>query len=466
MNNDIIEVLLRIKENIKIIEGGDEDESLLDKVRSDFIEMLELMKLFLISERDSYYGYCLMNMQFNADFSSNAIAGIKLNTFPPLFVANPLLLCKLRLKEILYIICHEIDHIVLNHPAEMVKLNKIQEPNIYQKFNLAADASVNDRINYEITKENRNFLLCPKGAITSVVLSKMYELSYIREMENYIYYFELIRSKKDNDLPENGSQLLIDELNDNENETDKEDLKNDNKIITAKNCNGNLQDHNWEAGEDEEDVNAVVKEFVNSAVEMMNEEIRGLMPGSFMSQVELLNKPPVISWQKILKKYVGTITAHKRKTRRRLNRRQPERFDLSGSMDDKVLKIVVVIDTSASVEDEMIENIFNEIFSILAKRKHDITVIECDAEVQRVYKAKTPRDIKLKIKGRGGTLFSPAIKYINKDKYYRDALMIYFTDGYGEASIPKPRTYRNIWIVLDNIRHLSLEEPYGVVLSM
>ena len=86
MNNDIIEVLLRIKENIKIIEGGDEDESLLDKVRSDFIEMLELMKLFLISERDSYYGYCLMNMQFNADFSSNAIAGIKLNTFPPLFV--------------------------------------------------------------------------------------------------------------------------------------------------------------------------------------------------------------------------------------------------------------------------------------------------------------------------------------------------------------------------------------------
>ena len=466
MNNDIIEVLLRIKENIKIIEGGDEDESLLDKVRSDFIEMLELIKLFLISERDSYYGYCLMNMQFNADFSSNAIAGIKLNTFPPLFVANPLLLCKLRLKEILYIICHEIDHIVLNHPAEMVKLNKIQEPNIYQKFNLAADASVNDRINYEITKENRNFLLCPKGAITSVVLSKMYELSYIREMENYIYYFELIRSKKDNDLSENGSQLLIDELNDNENETDKEDLKNDNKIITAKNCNGNLQDHNWEAGEDEEDVNAVVKEFVNSAVEMMNEEIRGLMPGSFMSQVELLNKPPVISWQKILKKYVGTITAHKRKTRRRLNRRQPERFDLSGSMDDKVLKIVVVIDTSASVEDEMIENIFNEIFSILAKRKHDITVIECDAEVQRVYKAKTPRDIKLKIKGRGGTLFSPAIKYINKDKYYRDALMIYFTDGYGEASIPKPRTYRNIWVVLDNIRHLSLEEPYGVVLSM
>ena len=99
---------------------------------------------------------------------------------------------------------------------------------------------------------------------------------------------------------------------------------------------------------------------------MMNEESRGMMPGSFMSQVELLNKPPVLSWQAILKKYIGTLATNKRKTRMRLNRRQPERFDLSGREDDKVLKIAVAIDTSASVEDEMIAQIFNEIFAILA----------------------------------------------------------------------------------------------------
>ena len=47
---------------------------------------------------------------------------------------------------------------------------------------------------------------------------------------------------------------------------------------------------------------------------MMNEESRGLMPARFMSQIEKINEPPVLSWQKILKKYVGTITANKRKT--------------------------------------------------------------------------------------------------------------------------------------------------------
>ena len=149
-----------------------------------------------------------------------------------------------------------------------------------------------------------------------------------------------------------------------------------------------------------------------------------------------------------------------------MNRRQRDRFDLSGSMDDKVLKIVVCIDTSGSVDDEMIAHIFNEIFEILAKRKHDITIVECDAEVQRVYKAKTPKDIKLKVAGRGGTWFSPAIEYVNDHKEFRDALMIYFTDGYGEREIPRPRTYRNMWVVIGDERNLSLKEPYGVVLSL
>ena len=98
-------------------------------------------------------------------------------------------------------------------------------------------------------------------------------------------------------------------------------------------------------------------------------------------QVQIINTPPAFSWQAILKKYIGTISANKKSTRTRLNRRQPERFDLSGSVDDKVLKIVVAIDTSGSMSDQMISQIFNEIFAILAKRKHDISVIECDATV-------------------------------------------------------------------------------------
>ena len=133
-NNDITALLYRIKDNIRAIEGGDTREPLLDEVRSDFLDLIELIKLFLISERDSYYGYFLMNLPFRANFFSNSIAGIKLNEFPPVFESNPLLLCKFKLKEIIYIVCHEIDHVVLNHPAEMVKANPEGNPDTFYQL--------------------------------------------------------------------------------------------------------------------------------------------------------------------------------------------------------------------------------------------------------------------------------------------------------------------------------------------
>lgn len=475
MTTDITQLLYRIKENIRTIEAEGATDPLLDEVRSDFLEFMELAKLFLISERDSYYGYFLMNMQFSVNFTVNSIAGIKLNTFPPVFESNPLLLCKFTLKEILYVICHEIDHIVLNHPAEMVKANPTQDEQTFYEFNLAADASVNDRIDHEVKREKRTFLARPDGVITSKVLADMYGIKFLAPMENYAYYFKQIHGKAEKDgleIPANGAGSAMDNQNqkdgvgsDKRTNESGEDNGDGNTVITAANC-GEIADHNWEAGSDPEDAQAVVRELVNSAVDMMNEESRGLMPAHFMSQVKLINKPPVLSWQAILKKYIGTISANKRKTRMRLNRRQPERFDLSGRVDDKVLKIAVAIDTSGSVDDRMISQIFNEIFAILAKRKHEITVIECDAQVQRVYRAKNAGEIQKKVAGRGGTMFTPVIEYINKDKYFRDALLIYFTDGFGESKIPKPMTYRNLWVVFEDERHLSVKEPYGVVLKL
>ena len=81
------------------------------------------------------------------------------------------------------------------------------------------------------------------------------------------------------------------------------------------------------------------------------------------------------------------------------------------------------------------------------------------------HKIEKPADVKLKVAGRGGTWFSPVIEYVNNDKYFRDALLIYFTDGYGEEKIPKPKTYRNIWVLTES-DYLSVENPYGLVLKM
>ena len=459
MNNDIVSLLYQIKENIKSLNEDNHREQL-NKIKIDYLELMELIKLFLISERNTYYGYFLMNMRFDIDFEADMIAGVKLNTFPPVLKSNPLNLCRFKLKEILYIICHEIDHIVLNHPKEMANMNPSNNPEVHYKLNLATDAAVNDRLNEEIKHKNK-YLSKPDGVVDSQALAKMFKLKNVRELENFVYYYYLIR---DLDLGENKNQCdyIIDGLGDAYMPMDYDSEASDYKISSNE---SSMIDHDWDDGDSTLDIGDLVKEFINSTASMIGEKSRGLMPSSFLEQIEKINQPPKLSWKQILKKYVGTVTAGKRKTRTRLNRRQPERFDISGRVDEKVIKIVVAIDTSGSMSNEQIADIFNEIFGILATRKHEITVIECDAVVQRVYKVKNKDDVKMKVMGRGGTSFTPVIEYINNHKYFRDALLIYFTDGYGDNEIPKPLTYRNIWVLTES-DNLSVENPYGIVLKM
>lgn len=432
--------------------------------------MLELIKLFMISERDSYYGYFMMNLSYHADFCSNCIAGIRLNTYPPIMDSNPLLLCKHSLKEIIFIICHEIEHIILGHPAEMVKANPAGNPEIFERFNIATDASVNDRLRYEIENENRTFMTVPDGCILSETLMKMFRLKRVRPLENYQYYYNLIKNKDSSDDESDISGSGHSQESENGNNTEQLDStgtyddENGDQIITSQNC-GKPDDHNWQAGDDADEIVSVIREFINESTEMMDEETRGLMPAYFLEQVKKINEPPKISWQRVLKKYIGTISAGKRKTRTKLNRRQPNRYDLSGEINDKMLKIVVAIDTSGSVSNREIAQIFNEIFAILAKRRYCITVIECDSEIQRIYLIHNPADVKLDVAGRGGTAFTPVIEHINSDRYYRDSLLIYFTDGYGEDRIPRPMTYRNLWVITGRSEELSLKNPYGAVIS-
>jgi predicted metal-dependent peptidase len=329
----------------------------------------------------------------------------------------------------------------------MVNTNPERIPELYEKFNLAADASVNDRLD----EEKNPFIRRPEGAITSSYLGERFDIENIRHLENYLYYYNLIKDKQieNEDYQPNA---MLSNIGGHPNESPSEDSN-----YTVSDQTMEITDHIWNEGNDAFDMEDIVKEFVNQVYSTMNSEVRGLMPASFLEQIEILNKDKVLSWKQILKKYVGTVVAGKRKTRTRLNRRQPERFDISGKVDEKVIKIVVAIDTSASVTNGEIANIFNEIFAILATRKHEITVIECDAEVQKVYKAKKRSDIQAKVEGRGGTSYTPVIEYINNDRYFRDALLIYFTDGGGDDSIPKPLTYRNIWVLTGNFE-LSLKK--------
>ncbi len=455
MEKDILYYMTLMYDNILLVEADKTNKDALNIIEDSFRHIFEDIKLFLISKKDRYYGYFLININLEINFKKDIIAGVSIDSNPFIIIVNPLLLGKYKLREIIYIICHEIEHLVFNHPTEMVRMNPKKNSDIHKKLNIAMDAAVNDMLNEYI---NNEIMLIPKDIITSRTISELTKKN-VAYCQDYAYYYELIGNIEIN----NQKELLISEMFENNMKRNQSE-HNNSDIITANDSNGN-KDHIWTNSDDYHEVSGEIKEFVKEVYDGIPEFSRGLLPAYQIDAINKILAPAKIKWQNVLKKYIGLIPIPYKKTKTRLNRRQPERFDISGRINDRTIRVVVAIDTSGSMSNKMLEYIFTEIFDILKHIKFELTVIECDADIGRVYKAKKISDINMEVTGRGGTSFTPVIEYINKNNY-RDALLIYFTDGFGDDEIPKPKTYRNIWVVFNDINNLSVKNPHGIVIPL
>ena len=158
---------------------------------------------------------------------------------------------------------------------------------------------------------------------------------------------------------------------------------------------------------------------------------------------------------------MGTVESNKKKTITRRNRRQPNRLDLRGELRGHKAQIAVALDISGSISDEEFKQAIKEVLNIVKNYNQEITIIECDNEIKRVYKVKSPKDIKERLKIRGGTKFSPVFNYANNKKIN---LLVYFTDEKGEERLEViPRGYKILWVISGRGDKLSLNKPYGAI---
>ncbi len=188
---------------------------------------------------------------------------------------------------------------------------------------------------------------------------------------------------------------------------------------------------------------------------------RGLI--SWGAIKKLMSPTPTFpKWVKILTHFSIGRTCEVKKTKTRLNRLQPQRFDLSGEIKERRPEIVCAIDTSGSRYAERIQKALGQVLALKVKFNYSITLIECDAKIQKITEIKKKGDIPDEYHGRGGTSYCPVIEYINSHPRYRNALLIYFTDGYGDGEIPKPKVRQTVWVLTAG-DYLSLKKPYGDV---
>jgi len=164
-----------------------------------------------------------------------------------------------------------------------------------------------------------------------------------------------------------------------------------------------------------------------------------------------------LQWKKILSRYQGSMR-EKIRTRFYPNRRMPHLLGIvqGGKRVFRKPRIMIAIDTSGSVTSKELKIISRE--CTFFKQTAEVLIVECDSEVQRVYKFKKAIT---KVKGRGGTSFIPPLEtaFLRKHK---TELAIYFTDGCGPAP-EKPPIVPVIWCLV--AKDLKPPVEYGKVVK-
>ena len=417
--------------------------------------VLELILFKLVSTGDSFYGQFLIRLNRKVKLSLGAPAAVSYQGLYYDLIINPILLFQHTPEEISAIMIHEIYHVCNNHITRGKMLFKKDSPYM---LNIAMDLSINQFIDN-----------LPKDCVHMNNIEKFIpnvDKSLLKEKDNYENYMKIFKdtynenqetkdfvNQKDSQMQQGsgdgdggGAGEILDKI--------KELMENGG--LSEGN---NLDDHKmWNESDtqagDQESKNVLKKIFEDA-----KNASRGTVPAGIQKAIDELFAPPTITWQQVLKRYIGTVPVPYKKTITRKSRRQPQRADLRGRLSDHEVEIVVGLDTSGSMSNDDIHYALSEIHAIVKNVKSTVTVVECDAEVTRTYELKKPSDIQKKTKGGGGTWFAPVFKYI-KDQNKKHVILIYFTDGGGEAYIDKEyiKHFRTLWVLTNPHYSLSVRD--------
>lgn len=169
----------------------------------------------------------------------------------------------------------------------------------------------------------------------------------------------------------------------------------------------------------------------------------GNLPAEIRSELDAIaqRRKPQIDWKRTLRLFASSgyrteVVA--------TNRRMSKRFGtFPGIRIRRKQRLAVVIDTSGSIGDDVLEVFFREIHGIW-KNDAEVMVVECDADVKRAYdyKGKTPKAVE----GGGGTSFDPALAWVRNPLHGPFDACIYLTDGYAGEPEVRPRCPL-LWVI-------------------
>ena len=207
----------------------------------------------------------------------------------------------------------------------------------------------------------------------------------------------------------------------------------------------------------------ILRDRVRAAVESYHASAdRGDLPGDWLRRIEGVLSPPKIPWQRVLHRYADVILHRDDYSLACPNKRfMVHDLVVPGHYSETLDRLVVALDTSASMEPDDIQAVLSELLGMVGSSR-EITLIVADAEVRQVVSGDELETFVRagKFGGGGGTDHCCVFEYIDRHRL-RPGVFVGLTDLYSLFPEKKP-PYPVLWVAPD----IHGTPPWGKVIEL
>lgn len=373
-----------------------------------------------------FYASLLFNLEFKEDTNCDSC-----ETNGKTLWYNPVFVNELTTDELQGVLAHETLHVAYCHHTRRGKREMT-------KWNKATDYAINAIL------LNDKFVL-PKN--------RLYDPQFSDISAEEIYSLLTAEDQDEKD----GNDQQKDETSPETNGQD-EDQKNGegNQKKDPGGC-GSVAD----APADEQELKEI-ESIVQQAVIQAGfiAQAQGKCPEYIKRILEEILKPK-INWKEALSQFLSTLTRNDYSWLFPNARYLHTGLYLPSLRSEEPGNVILIIDTSGSIDDDLIKQFAGEVQEILNIFKISLTIIYCDDLVRSVQYLEPDDEIKLEPMGGGGTDFIPAFEYIDENDLAPKAV-VYLTDGYC-WSFPESPSYPVLWAIYS---YHDFKPPFGEVIKV
>jgi predicted metal-dependent peptidase len=172
----------------------------------------------------------------------------------------------------------------------------------------------------------------------------------------------------------------------------------------------------------------------------------GKLSGAMARMVDHLLQPQ-LPWRMLLARYVSAVARDDYSYTRPSSRREGPA--IHPSLRSAQLDVVAVLDTSGSISKDEMDQFLSELDALKGQVRARLTLHACDVELDPdgpwPFEPWEPLELPESLRGGGGTRFSPAFEWLEREGRRPD-LLLYFTDADGEFPEREP-AFPVLWLV-------------------